>query len=178
MSYSSLIGKKIFEVNKQLLSHPDLTRFSFIVAYELMKDGYICISEKDNLKYTILNGYLNKQNEFGAWEVSLLSVWQTDGLWSLEPDDSLTEEQVNAITYAFPTKEMIRPYMMEESELDKMSVDELGAKLIELNELADKGQSMDAKDYVSITMQKEIVKKLIFNIETGKNKWEQIKKAV
>ncbi|HHT7008936.1 TPA: hypothetical protein ACTZ3A_001507 [Bacillus cereus] len=176
MLYDSLICKKFVEVKKKLINSPDFKRFPFMVAFELMKDGFVCISEKDGVKYTVLNGCLNKQNEFGAWEVSLLSVWQADGLWYIEPKEDLTDEQESKIESLFSSSELIRPYISDESELDAMTLKELKNKLAEMKILFDKGNLMNATDFVSVKMQKEIIEKLISNIESDKNKWEQIKR--
>ncbi|MEC3273908.1 hypothetical protein [Bacillus thuringiensis] len=177
MLYDSLIGKKFVEVKKKLLNSPDLKRFPFMIAFELMKDGFVCISEKDGMKYTVLNGCLNKQNEFGAWEVSLLSVWQADGLWYIEPKEDLTDEQENKIESLFSSRELIRPHISDESELDAMTLKELKVKLAEMNILFHKGKLMNVTDFVSVKMQKEIIEKLISNIENDKSKWDQIKKT-
>ncbi|KXY50899.1 hypothetical protein AT268_30595 [Bacillus cereus] len=177
MLYDSLIGKKFVEVKKKLLNSPDLKRFPFMIAFELMKDGFVCISEKDGMKYTVLNGCLNKQNEFGAWEVSLLSVWQADGLWYIEPKEDLTDEQENKIESLFSSRELIRPHISDESELDTMTLKELKVKLAEMNILFHKGKLMNVTDFVSVKMQKEIIEKLISNIENDKSKWDQIKKT-
>lgn len=176
MLYDSLICKKFVEVKKKLINNPDFKRFPFMVAFELMKDGFVCISEKDGMKYTVLNGCLNKQNEFGAWEVALLSVWQADGLWYIEPKEDLTDEQEDKIESLFSSRELIRPYISDESELDAMTLKELKSKLTEMKILFDKGNLMNATDFVSVKMHKEIIEKLISNIENDKNKWEQIKR--
>lgn len=177
MIYDSLIGKKFVEVRKALLNNPDLKRFPFIIAFELMKDGFVCISEKDGMKYTVLNGCLNKQNEFGAWEVSLFSVWQADGFWYVEPKESLTDEQEDKITSLFSSNELVRPHISNESELDAMTLKELKHKLVEMQILFHKGKQMNVTDFVSVKMQKEIIEKLIFNIENDKSKWDQIKRT-
>lgn len=177
MLYDSLIGKKFVEVRKVLLNNPDLKRFPFIIAFELMKDGFVCISEKDGMKYTVLNGCLNKQNEFGAWEVSIFSVWQADGFWYLEPKESLTDEQENNITSLFSSREYVSPYISTETELDAMTLKELKNKLVEIEVLFNKGNLMNATDFVSVKMQKEIIEKLISNIENDKSKWDRIKKT-